>query len=246
MYRYWERSIPQKDSQVVPRQQEVVWNKSGIPILPSLVFCRGKPAGGGAIPGGHSPTRRGGDVPAVQLADRRRECPLPQEHLRPAVLLKGHHTGESRGLDGDLRLPATGLHDGLLDRAVGRRGSSVRVSGDAERAADGGGAGPQPLLAGLLHGWGEVEPARFADERGVLQAGARGGRGRGGAGRMLDAKHDSLLMTDKLVTIYHAWNIAIRAARTEFVTNANSDDRLAVDGIARLGDYLDKVAEGGS
>src|SRR3989304_2973132 len=45
MYRYWERSTPQKDSQVVPRQQEVVWNKSGIPILPSLVFCRGKPAG---------------------------------------------------------------------------------------------------------------------------------------------------------------------------------------------------------
>ena len=63
------------------------------------------------------------------------------------------------------------------------------------------------------------------------------------AARMLDAKHDSLLMTDKLVTIYHAWNIAIRAARTEFVTNANSDDRLAVDGIARLVDYLDKVPE---
>jgi GT2 family glycosyltransferase len=51
---------------------------------------------------------------------------------------------------------------------------------------------------------------------------------------------DVLLMTDKVPTIYHAWNLGIRASNCEYVTNANSDDLLAVDGIARLADYLDK------
>jgi len=59
------------------------------------------------------------------------------------------------------------------------------------------------------------------------------------AARMLDRAHDSLLMTDKLVTIYLAWNLGIRAARTEFVTNANSDDRLRPDGIETLVKALD-------
>ena len=59
------------------------------------------------------------------------------------------------------------------------------------------------------------------------------------AARLLEAKHDSLLMTDKLVTIYHAWNIGIRAAGTELVTNANADDRLRPDGIETLVKALD-------
>src|SRR3989304_7788698 len=59
------------------------------------------------------------------------------------------------------------------------------------------------------------------------------------AARMLEREHDSLLMTDKLVTIYHAWNIGIRAARTEYVTNANADDRLRPDGIEPLVKALD-------
>ena len=59
------------------------------------------------------------------------------------------------------------------------------------------------------------------------------------AAKMLDRERDSLLMTDKLVTIYHAWNLGIRAARAEYVTNANADDRLRPDGIATLVKALD-------
>ncbi|HCS47969.1 MAG TPA: hypothetical protein DIW61_06815 [Candidatus Aminicenantes bacterium] len=59
------------------------------------------------------------------------------------------------------------------------------------------------------------------------------------AARLLEAKHDSLLMTDKMVSIYHAWNIGIRAAGTELVTNANADDRLKQDGIETLVKALD-------
>lgn len=59
------------------------------------------------------------------------------------------------------------------------------------------------------------------------------------AARMLDRAHDSLLLTDKIVTIYHAWNLGARAARTEYVTNSNADDRLRQDGIATLVKALD-------
>jgi cellulose synthase/poly-beta-1,6-N-acetylglucosamine synthase-like glycosyltransferase len=63
------------------------------------------------------------------------------------------------------------------------------------------------------------------------------------AARMLEASKDSLLMTDKTPTVYHAWNLGVRAARTEFVTNANSDDRLRPDGIAVLVKALDDHPE---
>src|SRR3990172_4603348 len=59
------------------------------------------------------------------------------------------------------------------------------------------------------------------------------------AARTLGREHDSLLMTDAVPTIYHAWNLGIRAARTEYVTNANADDRLRQDGIATLVKALD-------
>src|SRR3989304_1616255 len=59
------------------------------------------------------------------------------------------------------------------------------------------------------------------------------------AARMLEREHDSLLMTDAVPTIYHAWNLGVRAARTEYVTNANADDRLRVDGIEVLVKTLD-------
>ena len=59
------------------------------------------------------------------------------------------------------------------------------------------------------------------------------------AADMLDASLDSLLMTDGVPTIYLAWNLGVRASRTEYVTSANADDRLRQDGIATLVKALD-------
>lgn len=46
-------------------------------------------------------------------------------------------------------------------------------------------------------------------------------------------------------TIYAAWNEGIKASTGEFVTNANSDDRLASYAIAKLAQELDKRPEAG-
>src|SRR3989304_1005921 len=64
------------------------------------------------------------------------------------------------------------------------------------------------------------------------------------AARMLEREHVSLLMTDAVPTIYHAWNLGVRASRTEYVTSANADDRLRQDGIATLVKALDDHPQG--
>jgi len=41
-------------------------------------------------------------------------------------------------------------------------------------------------------------------------------------------------------TVYRAWNIGIKAARTEYITNANADDRLYAGSLKKMADILDK------
>src|SRR3972149_10042287 len=59
------------------------------------------------------------------------------------------------------------------------------------------------------------------------------------AARMLEREHDSLLMTDAVPTIYHAWDLGSRAARTESGAAATADARLGQDGIETLVKALD-------
>jgi GT2 family glycosyltransferase len=46
--------------------------------------------------------------------------------------------------------------------------------------------------------------------------------------------------TDDIPGVYEAWNIGIKAANTPYVTNANSDDRLAPHALKKMADILDK------
>jgi len=48
------------------------------------------------------------------------------------------------------------------------------------------------------------------------------------------------ILTDDIPTVYAAWNIGIKAATTPYVTNANTDDRLARNAIKAMADILDK------
>jgi len=68
-------------------------------------------------------------------------------------------------------------------------------------------------------------------------------------GTMFEWNHQrttfQLIETPDTGTIYSAWNLGIKAASGEFVTNANSDDRLAPYAIARLAQELDKRPEVG-
>jgi glycosyltransferase involved in cell wall biosynthesis len=48
------------------------------------------------------------------------------------------------------------------------------------------------------------------------------------------------ILTDNIPTIYAAWNMGIKAAKTPYVTNANSDDRLKKDALKIMADVLDK------
>ena len=41
-----------------------------------------------------------------------------------------------------------------------------------------------------------------------------------------------IIQTNDIPGVYEAWNIGIKAANTPYVTNANSDDRLAPHGVA--------------
>jgi GT2 family glycosyltransferase len=47
------------------------------------------------------------------------------------------------------------------------------------------------------------------------------------------------IMTENIPSIYEAWNMGIKASKTKYVTNANSDDRLAKDALKRACDSLD-------
>ena len=51
---------------------------------------------------------------------------------------------------------------------------------------------------------------------------------------------DVLIDTHDIPTIYGAWNLGIEAARGEYITNANSDDRLAGYAIEFLASALDR------
>ena len=49
-----------------------------------------------------------------------------------------------------------------------------------------------------------------------------------------------IITTPDIPTIYAAWNIGIQAATGEYITNANSDDRLYPNALAKLAEALDK------
>lgn len=48
------------------------------------------------------------------------------------------------------------------------------------------------------------------------------------------------ILTDDIPGVYEAWNIAIKASNTPYITNANSDDRLAPHALKKMADILDK------
>ena len=54
-----------------------------------------------------------------------------------------------------------------------------------------------------------------------------------------------LLRTREREGVYMAWNRAARAARGDYLTNANTDDRHHPDALERLADVLDREAETG-
>lgn len=54
-----------------------------------------------------------------------------------------------------------------------------------------------------------------------------------------------IILTPDIPTIYMAWNLGIHAAKGEYLTSANSDDRLADYGIFKLAHELDKRPEVG-
>lgn len=54
---------------------------------------------------------------------------------------------------------------------------------------------------------------------------------------------DMLIETEDVPTIYKAWNLGIKAAHGQYVTNANADDRLAKWGIEHLSSILDRMPE---
>ena len=49
-----------------------------------------------------------------------------------------------------------------------------------------------------------------------------------------------IIQTDDIPSVYAAWNIGIKEPKTPYVTNANSDDRLAPNAIGKMADILDK------
>ncbi len=53
----------------------------------------------------------------------------------------------------------------------------------------------------------------------------------------------SYLRTEKRETLYQAWNRAIRAARGNYITSANTDDRHRRDALERMADELEKRPE---
>ena len=48
------------------------------------------------------------------------------------------------------------------------------------------------------------------------------------------------ILTDGIPTIYAAWNMAAKAAKTPYLTNSNSDDRLSKRALKVMADILDK------
>ena len=50
----------------------------------------------------------------------------------------------------------------------------------------------------------------------------------------------SIITTPDIPTIYHAWNLGIEQAHGDYITNANSDDRLYPGALAELAKVLDK------
>src|SRR5512139_1102265 len=58
------------------------------------------------------------------------------------------------------------------------------------------------------------------------------------AGKTTDAI--TLVLTADIPTIYAAWNMGIRAAAGDYVTNSNSDDRLYPSALRKLADALDR------
>lgn len=56
-------------------------------------------------------------------------------------------------------------------------------------------------------------------------------------------QHVTLVTTNNVPTVYHAWNSAIEASTGEYVTNANSDDRLRPGGLKILAGMLDDHPE---
>jgi len=49
-----------------------------------------------------------------------------------------------------------------------------------------------------------------------------------------------LVLTEDIPTVYEAWNIGIKSCESEYVTNANSDDRLYPDALKIMSKMLDK------
>lgn len=49
----------------------------------------------------------------------------------------------------------------------------------------------------------------------------------------------NIIRTDDIPTIYEAWNMGIKAAKGEYVTNSNCDDRLNIGALRRMSNALD-------
>lgn len=52
-----------------------------------------------------------------------------------------------------------------------------------------------------------------------------------------------VIKTPDIPTVYEAWNIGIKEASGEYITNSNSDDRLYPDGLIKLAAALDEHKE---
>lgn len=64
--------------------------------------------------------------------------------------------------------------------------------------------------------------------------------------KKFQAEHDNVLTicsTPLIPTVYDAWNLGLRVCSGEYVTNANSDDRLDHDALRMLAKTLDKYKD---
>ena len=56
---------------------------------------------------------------------------------------------------------------------------------------------------------------------------------------LTDMNVDNITITPDIPTIYAAWNMAINASESKYITNQNSDDRMYPGALAKMADLLD-------
>lgn len=90
---------------------------------------------------------------------------------------------------------------------------------------------------------GRIENLQQQTEKPDIIAVAQRGQGEA---KILE-KHPTVkvILTDDIPTIYQAWNMGIKAAKTLYITNANADDRLDPNALKIFADILDKYTDFG-